>query len=529
MSADVPGDTPAPNSDGQRDAGRGRLAQILSGLSWNTAGQIAGLVLNVVLTPFLLLHLGVSRYGLYALLSSFRGLLSNLDGGLGPTASRYFSVFAGSRDRRATSSLLMTILVMLALVIGTVAAFVAIFAPDITVVLHASAALHREATVLLRAFMALLVVTALRGVSQRIISAQHRWAYLSISGTLSTAVYVVLAVLFVWQGHGLIGLFWASVGQEVVLVLASVAGCRPFVKLRECRFLPWGEVRDIVHYASRVQVAELASSFNFEIDAVLVGLLFPVSYVAFYSIGANFSSQLLSLPLNAVSPIAVTLSRTYGRSGLKTTLREFVDIQRVWVRAIAAYPLIAAATVYFAILRWLGPQERLAGIVAVILLVGQTMTLLNQVMGEFGKSIKRPGLESRYLGAGMVINVAFTVPLALTIGMLGVPVGTALGQIASSLYFLHIARREIDRKLRSFFADIPRLAVILGVVTTACLELSAYLVAPRGAVGLIICAIPAVIGFGVYTIVVMGLKQSFTRPFGWTSRSESAVAREDLK
>ncbi len=529
MSAEVPGDTTAPNSDGQRDVGRGPFAQILSGLSWSAGAQIAAVALNVVLTPFLLLHLGVSRYGLFALLSSFRGLLSNLDGGLGPTAERYFSVFASSRDRRATSSLLMTISVMLALVTGMVAALVAIFAPDITVLLHASTALHREATVLLRAFMPLLLAMALRGVYETIISAQHRWAYLRISGTISTVVYVVLAMLFVWQGHGLIGLFWASVGQEIVLVLTSVAGCRHFVKLRECHFLSWGEVRDIVHYASRVQVAELASSFNFEIDSVLVGLIFPVSYVAFYSIGANFSGQLLLLPLNAVSPIGVTLSRTYGRSDLKTTLREFVDIQRFWVRATSAYPLIGAAAVYFAVLRWLGPQERLAGVVAVILLAGQTMTLLSQVMDQFGKSIKRPGLESRYLGVGMAINVAFTVPLAFTIGMLGVPVGTALGQIASSLYFLHIVRREIDRNLRSFFADIPKLAVILGVVITACLELPAYMVAPRGAVGLMICAIPAVIGLGVYMIVVMGLKQTFTRPFGWNSRSLGAVAPEDLK
>ncbi len=529
MSADVPVDMPPPDPDGQLDAGSGRLAKILSGLSWNTAGQIATVALNLVLTPFLLLHLGVSRYGLYALLSSFRGLLSNLDGGLGPTASRYFSVFAGSRDRRATSSLLMTISVMIALVVGTVAGLVAIFAPDITVVVHASVALHREAIVLLRAFMPLLLASALRGVFQRIISAQHRWAYLNISGTIATVVYVVLAVVLVSQGHGLIGLFWANVGQEVVLVFASVAGSRHFLRLRECRFLPWGEVRDILHYSSRVQVAALASSFNFEIDSVLVGLIFPVRYVAFYSIGANFSSQLVSLPLNAVTPIAVTLSRTYGRSGLKTTLREFVDLQRVWVRAIAPYSLIGAASVYFAILRWLGPQERLAGVVASILLVGQTMTLLSQVMGEFSKSVRRPDLESRYLGVGMLINVAFTIPLAFTIGMLGVPAGTALGQIASNLYFLHIARREIDRDLRSFFADVPKLAVILAVVTTSCLELPAYKAAPHGPVGLLVCAIPAVIGLGVYSILVTGLKQTLARPFSWSTRGRGSVRPEDLE
>ena len=260
---------------------------------------------------------------------------------------------------------------------------------------HASTVLHRQAVVLLRAFMVLMFVTALRGVLQRIIYAQHRWAYLNICGTVSTAVYVVLALLFVGRGDGLIGLVWANAGLEGVLVVASVVGSRHLVSLRECRFLPWGEIRDIVRYASRVQVAAVASSFNFEIDSLLVGLIFPVRYVAFYSIGANFSSQLVSSPMNAVSPIGVTLSRTYGRSDLKTTQAEFEELQRVWVRSIAAYPLIGVVSVYFAILRWLGPQERLAGVVASILLVGQTMNLLSQVMAEFGKSVKRPGLESR--------------------------------------------------------------------------------------------------------------------------------------
>lgn len=73
MSPDVPIETPAPHSEGQHDVGRDRFAKILSGLSWNTGGQVVTVALNLVLTPFLLLHLGVSRYGLYALLSSFAG------------------------------------------------------------------------------------------------------------------------------------------------------------------------------------------------------------------------------------------------------------------------------------------------------------------------------------------------------------------------------------------------------------------------------------------------------------------------
>ncbi|MCU1495357.1 MAG: hypothetical protein JWO62_3121 [Acidimicrobiaceae bacterium] len=495
------------------------VATILNGLSWNTLGQITIVLVNLALTPFLLIRLGVDRYGVFAVLASFRGLLSNLDGGLGPTATRYFAVYAGAGDRKSTSSLLFTISCMLAVVTGAVAGLVALFAPDITVFLHASVSLRGSAANLLRAFMPLLFVTSLQGLVARIISAHHRWAYLNCTEALAGIVYAGLAVLFVEQGRGLTGLLWASIGQLAVLLITSVAGARRYVAAQEFRLMPFEEIREIIRYASRVQVAEVASSFNIEIDALLVGLIFPVRYVAFYSIGSNFATQLLNLPLNAVSPIAVTLSRTFGRVGLDGTLDEFTSLQRLWVRAVAGFPLIGAASAYFAIARWLGPQERLAGVIAAVLLLGQTMSLMSQVMGCLAKSVNKPGLESRYLGLGMLINIAFTIPLALTVGVVGVPAGTALGQVASTLYFLHIARRRITPDIRSFLADVPRLPLVLGLVVTVSLELAAYRVAPIGAAGLALCAVPALIGLMVYAVTTYGVRQLASQTAAWMTHT----------
>jgi O-antigen/teichoic acid export membrane protein len=257
-------------------------------------------------------------------------------------------------------------------------------------------------------------------------------------------------------------------------------------------------VRELLRYSRRVQIAAVASSFNYEIDSLLVALLFPVRFVAYYSIGTNFSNQLIALPTNAITPIGVALSRTFGRSTLKETVDEFTRLQRLWVRSVAAFPLIGAATAYFAIDRWLGHADHLAGVVAAILLIGQTTSLLGLVMDNFGKSVNRPDLESRYLGVGVAVNLAVTIPLALTIGMLGVPAGTAIGMVISSAYFLHVARRELSPDLRSFVADIPKVALGLSVCVTLLLELPAFAIAPTGVLGLLVCAVPAGVGLGVY-------------------------------
>lgn len=500
------------NYRGRRGSpGGSRLPPILAGLGWNAVGQLLVVLVNLGLTPFLLTRLGVDRYGVFAVLASFRGLLSNLDGGIGPTATRYFAVYAGSNDRKATSSLLLTISCMIVVVSGSVLAVAFVLAPQIAGLLRSSPPLHRSAVELLRLFMPLMLVTLLQQGAGRVISAQHRWRYLNAASVLSVFVYAGLVVLFVGQGQGLIGWFWATAGQEAVLVIATCIGVRRFVNLRDLRLLPWLKMRELGRYARRVQVAEVANSFNLEIDALLVGLLFPIHYVAFYSIGSNFASQLINLPMNADAPIAVTLSRTFGSGGLDSTLEEFAKLQRLWVRAIAAFPLIGAASAYFAIARWLGPKDQLAGVVAAILLLGQAMALMGQVMDSLGKAVNLPGLESRYLGVGMIVNIVFTVPLALTIGMIGVPIGTSLGLMASSLYFLHIARREIAPDLQSFLSEAPVKAIGGAIAVTLALEFAIYPVAPAGAPGLIACALPAGVGLGTYLMMTFGAKSCIRR------------------
>lgn len=487
------------------------VGRIVRGLSWNTAAQAASILLNLGLTPFLLVRLGVDRYGVFALIASFRGLLSNLDGGLGPTSYRYFAVHAGSGDRRSTSTLLATMLVLTAIVVGIVTSGSGLLAPGIMSLVHASPELHRAGAVLLREFMPIMFVGSLRAMFQRIVMAQHRWAYFNATGTISQVVYVVLAFVLVDEGRGLTGLVLASAGGEAFLVVASIAGAWRYFDLPEMRLCGRSELRELLRYSSRVQIAEVASSFNFEIDALIVGLIFPVRDVAFYSIGSNVAAQLAGLPGNALPPIGVTLSRTFGASTLRATLEEFVTIQRLWVRTIAAFPLVGAVAVLFGVDRWLGPQARLAGVVAAILLVGQSPLLYSGVMDTLGKAANRPGLESRYLGVGMAVNLPFTVGLAFGVGMLGVPIGTALGQLASSVYFLRIARRQIAPDLRSFVPEFPVVAVLVAVATTAALEIGAYAIAPRGAAGLVVCAVPAALALVLYAVLLVGWKESLGR------------------
>ncbi len=479
------------------------LRTIVGGLGWNSANQVVSVLVNLALTPLLVHRLGLAAYGTFAVVSSFRGLLSNLDGGLGPASSRYLAVYAGAGDRRRASALLVTTSCLLVLVLGAVGAVAAVLAPQLTLVLHATPHLRGQAATLLQASMPLLVASALQAVLARAVVAEHRWRFMSATSIAALAVYAALAVLLTGGRRGIMGLFWANVGMQATALAATAVGARHYLAPGLLGLLPGDELRPLLRYASRVQAAALSSSLGVEVDALLVGLLFPVGDVGLYSIGYNFATQLSNLPQNAVGPIAVTLSRTFGQEGLHGTLTTFARLQRLWVRAVAAFCVVGAVAAVVAIPHWLGRAERTAGVVAGVLLAGQAVQLLGTVMGELSKSVERPGLESRYLAVGAVVNVALTIPLALAIGMLGVPLGTAAGAVVSTLYFLHLAHREISVDLPSFLSEVPWGAVAVATVVTVALELLADRIAPTGVAGMAVCAVPAAVGLAAYGAVVL--------------------------
>ncbi len=99
---------PPPSTSGDGDKKLPGLRGVARGFSWGTAGQLIGVAGNLVLTPFIIHGLGVERYGIFVLVVTITGMLTTFDGGVMAAASRYFSIYAGTDDRRSTTQLLVT-------------------------------------------------------------------------------------------------------------------------------------------------------------------------------------------------------------------------------------------------------------------------------------------------------------------------------------------------------------------------------------------------------------------------------------
>ncbi len=490
-----------PSADGNSTGAPAGRNRIVAALSWNTIGQFAILGINLLLTPYLLHHLGATPYGIFALVSTTRGLISNLDGGLGPTGYRYFPVHVGRGNVAVTTSFLLTMLTLVGILVGAETIAMMLGAPALASVFALGSSLRDhsyEIAQLLKVLAPLLFLGAIRTPFQRLVMAHHRWAFINYTEIVSTIAFTVVTVALSLKTSGLQCLVWGLYAQEAVIFTTAVWACRRYTTLKGLRWLPFSEVRQILHYGARIQISAVASSFNSEVNALLVGFLFPVSNVAYYSIGVNFSQQVLGLPENALNPISQEIGRNYGSNGKEGVLRSFSDDQRTWVTALGILPMIGALEGWFGISAWLGHGSQIAAATAIMLILGTAPLLFNSIVDVVAKTVGMPEIESWYLGIGVAINVACAIPAMLLIGVLGIPLGTGVGQVISFFVCIYLARKKIGKEITPFIADVRYAPAFIAIVLAGVSEWVFRNSLPTGGIGLVLSGLLTLPAFVTY-------------------------------
>lgn len=501
-------------------ADRGVGASLLHGASWNTAAELAPVVVNITLTPFLIHGLGIQQYGIYALSATITIFLSSFDGGLGGASQRFFAVNAGRNDKGANTRLL-TSLVLVILVGGAVLSGIAWgLAPWLSGAFHLPHRYRPGAVFLLRTFGILITVQMILGLFTALLQAHQRF---SVTSKLRVASYLAWAVglyLTVVNHDGLEGVALALVAEQIVICVSIFFTARHLDR-SAIGLLSRSDLGAILRFGANVQARGLTSLVNTQFDALIIGAVLPVVYVGLYNAGANPAAQLFFVTFAAGSPVYSHLGRVFGESGERAALAEMAKAQRMWVAVVAGLVAVEAGSAYFAVRAWLGHQFGTSAWVTVLLLCAYGFTLLAAVLTNYTIAIGRPRIQVRSGVLGMVVNVVLTVPLAF-VGVIPVVAATAVGQMVASLYILRRSRQELGSDIPSFLRDIPVLrAVACGAITVA-LQLAIAPFLPSGPVGLLACGIPAAVGLACYAVSLLGPRRV------WQS-AQTVIAERSLR
>ncbi|OGR80211.1 MAG: hypothetical protein A2X32_06100 [Elusimicrobia bacterium GWC2_64_44] len=443
----------------------GASETIIKNTLFNAAGRFWGILISILLTPYILAHVGVERYGIWAIVGVITGYFNLLDFGMGTSYVKYISEYRAKRDQEGIDRLVSTGVIVYSAFAVLVIPAAYLLAPGLLGLFRIPPAFFSEAVFVLRLGVALLVVSNALSVFGAIPQGLQR---MDVSNKIAVGVslpMVLGTVFFLEKGYGLRGLM---LNNAVVLALAGAANIfaafrvLPGLRVGLSRFS--GEMfARLFSFGFKMQFSKIAEVLVFQTDRLLIAYFIDVISVGLYQLGSSIAQQVRQLPLLLVSAVLPAASDLDAKND-QDRLRELY-LRGSKYLALASFPVfffvIAAAGRLMAV--WVGPGYERSAWVLQILAVGYLANLLAGVGTSVAAAIGRPEFQMGAAIISAVSNIALTLALVKPAGFFGVAAASAVSLILGPLYFFV----KLHAKLRLDSGKIAREALLVPLYASA--------------------------------------------------------------
>ena len=294
-----------------------------SGL-WTVTGQLAGLLVAIVATPFTIRLLGGARYGLWALLQTGLVWVGLADLGM-TTASTRFAGEAHERgDDHGEAVATWTATAISVLATCVVAGIAAVLArPIVTGLMHAPRDLVTPGTIALRIAAIGVIVAAATGNLSTPLAVRLRWrTYTWITQGGAILQVILIPIVLVALGGGVISAATvATVTGGVALASLFVVAARLQPAMRRPR-VSRSVARRMLAFSFPLTLAGAAELPLTTADRILLGYYRSTVVVAYYTVAMRLATLASMVPAAASQPLfpAVIRLRAGGREAASRRL-----------------------------------------------------------------------------------------------------------------------------------------------------------------------------------------------------------------
>jgi O-antigen/teichoic acid export membrane protein len=448
-------------------ANPGTIRRVVLNVLSNWGGQAVSLLLSFLVTPFIVTSLGDTAYGVWVLMSAIAGYLGLLDLGVRGAVSRYVARFAASGDDGSASRTVSSA-VQIFSAMGGLATLVSLL---LALVAIDRLGIHEADRTAARAVLALIGlnvgVSLVSGTWAGTLAALQRFDRLNlvevVVGTLRTGAMAGA----VFAGQGIVAMAAIQLTMSLVrwLWLAELIR-RLYPTLRfDLGTFSREHVRLIFAFSVLSFLIHVSGRLIYYTDALVIAAFLPVGLLTFFSIGAALveSARLLVTGVSiTTSPMASSLDGTGEHDRIRTLLLTSAKYSMMILLPVATTFLLRGPSF---IGLWIGPSyAQASGDVLVVLALPLLFHAGAHGIGGIimGAGRHKPMVPAMLTEAGA--NLALSVWLLPTMGIVGVAWGTTIPSIVSSvLFWPWLARHALDVPVASYVENLwirPWVAVV---------------------------------------------------------------------
>jgi O-antigen/teichoic acid export membrane protein len=462
----------------------------------NALGGTAAILLNVLITPYLIRILGAEAYGLLGLIASLQILSAVLDLGLSTTIVKEIASDT-SPDRSATRSLVGTLaFVYWGIALGLGAALYVNADWIATRWLHLRELRPEDATLGIRI---LAVSVALRwplAFYGGVITGTQELVRFNVIKVASTVVRLGFGLVVLLVTHDLRSyLWWMAISALFEVLAYAGASVRLHPALRTWPTFDWRSLRRVWHFSFSMNVISMLSMVFTQADRIIISHLRPLVELGYYSLAVTVVMSLSVIQGFITSAILPALAADYS-AGVGTRLRDrYEKATQALVYIITLPACIFIFFGYDVLQAWTTTDAaQHAGAVLALLSVG----FLFNASVSIAYTLAIASGHTRFpLRVNLVAVIVYLPGLYAATLRWGI-VGAASAWVCVNAYFLVtllplVERRILRSSVRGWAAASFLPFVIRGGVTFAAAAATSRLAAGRGPmIPIALCALASV-------------------------------------
>lgn len=445
----------------------------VSNALFNAVSGMLPLVLSFIFWPYIVDRMGVSPYGIFALVGTVIGYFALLDLGLGNAVVKYVAEYAGQKDDRqmketigvslsvfVTAGLVGSLLII-ALTGKLVTDWLKI-PPELTAA--ASHAFYVAALGFLFTMLLTLFTSVINGLNRYDISS----ITMAVMGVASTIGSVVLLSL----GFGLVSVVWLNVAATMLAVLFYFVVIRRLLPDIPLRFrADRTALRRILHFGLYTMLSRITDVILSQLSLLIIGTLLGVSYVTFYVIPFTILNRLTTLIGRAGMVVFPAFSELQGQQRPDVIRELYITASRIIISFAAAItvPLLVFGVRFLAL--WMGPQFAEHGGAAMLLItLGVFFNQSTNVPTFAVNGLGRPKISGLASLANAGLFLGLMIPGAVYAGITGVAAAfTVSALLVSPAFVWYVNSKVLELSFVQLMKDVYMRPLLAGLAVAGLL------------------------------------------------------------
>ncbi|MCL0092617.1 oligosaccharide flippase family protein [Dehalococcoidia bacterium] len=426
--------------------------KIVRNTKFNVLGTFWGILVALFLTPYIIGHIGVERFGIWAIVAVLTGYFGLLDFGIGTSFIKYISEFYAKKDYEKVNQVINTGVIFYSIFAALIIALAFFIINPLLNLFNIPPELYSEARFV---FLLGIIIFAVSNALSSLGAIQGGLQRMDITNKVEIAVSIPIiigTIFFLERGYGLRGLM---INSAIILVITSIINIIiAFKLLPELRFNPFLFTREMLKklfdFGYKLQISRFAQLISFQTDKFLITYFLDIGLVTFYQLGSSVTQKLRQIPLLLVSAFVPAASEIEAKGGEGSLNELYLRGSKYLILVSVPLLFFIISNAHLIMLAWMGKGYEMAALAIQILGVGYFANLVSGAASSIAVGVAKTEFEMKCGIFLAILNLFLSIVLIIKIGFLGVVIGTTISLTIHSVFFMKMFHNYLGTPLSSF-------------------------------------------------------------------------------